>query len=109
VTAPWGVVLNKDVFGRVVYDVTPLGSDELLDWAIIGFWDWLTLLESSKLTSFEVINESFHRFGVDVSNGSWEGELHKVFSELDESESWGVFCSDTTVLSKLSLDSFRSG
>jgi hypothetical protein len=35
-----------------------LGADNLFNWAIIGLWDWLTLLESSKLASIEIINES---------------------------------------------------
>jgi hypothetical protein len=66
-------------------------------------------LESSKLASIEIINESLDWFGIDFSNSTWEGVLNEVFSELDESKSWAVFCSNTTILSELSLDSFRSG
>jgi hypothetical protein len=66
-------------------------------------------LESNKLASSEIIDESLDRFGCDLTNGTWEVELLEVFSKLDESESWGIFCSNTTVLSELSLDSFRSG
>jgi len=40
-SAPWGIVLNKNILGWVLNDIVELRSNNISDWSVIAFWDSL--------------------------------------------------------------------
>jgi hypothetical protein len=61
-TAPWGVIFNKDIFGSVTDDILPVESDDLIDSRVLGLWDWFTLNVLVKVSSLEILEKLDHTF-----------------------------------------------
>jgi hypothetical protein len=103
VTAPWGVVLNKNVLGGVLDNLLPGGANNDSDWALsLGLG--LRLKVGLKGTRFEVVDPVLDA----VDGDSWEvttvDELLHVLARAEETESRGGSSVNTDELSKTGLD-----
>lgn len=61
-TAPWGVIFNKDILGSVTDDILPVESNDLIDSRVLGLWDWFTLNVLVKVSSLEILEKLDHTF-----------------------------------------------
>jgi hypothetical protein len=39
-TAPWGVIFDKNVFSFIHDNIFKVETDDLNDWLVLGFWVW---------------------------------------------------------------------
>ena len=109
VTAPWSVVLDEDVLGGVADNFLPVSSDEGLNWAVVGFWDWLALQVCLEGSGLEVSDESSNGLSADFLYCLAVSVLSEVLSELDDTEAWSALSVNTDVLSEFGLDAFGGG
>lgn len=104
VSAPWGVVLNKNILGWVHDDLFPLFSDEGEDSSGVVFWDLLRFEVWLDGTRKDIISELTNNGDGQIS---WLGIALEFLHVLweDSSKSWHLFLGDTHELSESLLDS----
>jgi len=96
-TAPWGVIFNKDILGSVTDDILPVESDDLNDSRVLGLWDWFTLNVLVKVSSLEILEKLDHTFRGHVTVVDEFFEVSTGW--IDDPDLWEV-TSNTDVVSK---------
>lgn len=107
VTAPWGVVLNKDILSGVPDNLLPGGSNNDSDGALsLGLS--LRLKMGLKGTRFEVVDPVLDALDGDGRKVTTVDELLHFLAGAEETESRGGSSINTDELSKTSLDTVFS-
>lgn len=107
VTAPGGVVLDKDVLGGVSDDFLPGGANNNSDGAL-GLGLSLRLKVGSKGTRFELIDPVLDSLDGDGREITTVDELLHFLAGAEETESRGGSSINTNELSKTGLDTVLS-